>query len=166
MGLKNKAKHAVKKAAKAVVKKLNNKTLNRMVEVYKERNRNYDKVVVDVCFINGCDAMVPHPPRYRVTHQRQQLEANGLTTSEIFYTNVVANDVVVNASCFVIFRCPYTPEIYKLITLAHALHKKVYFDIDDLVIDTVYTDLIPYVQGFLRLKRRSMTMASSGWERH
>lgn len=147
MGLKNKAKHAVKKAAKAVVKKLNNKTLNRMVEVYKERNRNYDKVVVDVCFINGCDAMVPHPPRYRVTHQRQQLEANGLTTSEIFYTNVVANDVVVNASCFVIFRCPYTPEIYKLITLAHALHKKVYFDIDDLVIDTVYTDLIPYVQG-------------------
>lgn len=154
MGLKSAAKHAIKGAAKAIVKKLNNKTLNRLVEVYKDRNRHFDRIYVDVCFINGCDPSVPHPPRYRVTHQRQQLEANGLTTSEVFYTNVIANDVVVNASCFVIFRCPYTPEIYKLVTLAHALHKKVYYDIDDLVIDTVYTDRIPYVQGLSKEEKK------------
>lgn len=147
MGLKSMAKHLVKSAAKKVVRKKNSKRLNRLVEVYKERKHHFDHSVVDVLFINGCDASVPHPPRYRVTHQREQLEANGITTSEVFYTNVVAKDVVVNASCFVIFRCPYTPEIYNLISMAHAMNKKVFYDIDDLVIDTVYTDLIPYVKG-------------------
>ena len=35
-----------------------------------------DRVYKDVLFINGCDESVPHPARYRVTHQREQLAAN------------------------------------------------------------------------------------------
>ena len=37
----------------------------------------------DVLFINGCDYAVPHPIRYRVDHQIQQLEAAGLSTLRI-----------------------------------------------------------------------------------
>ncbi len=105
-----------------------------------------DRPMVDVCFINGVDQSVPHPPRYRVTHQREQLHAAGFTTSEIFYTEVQP-DHVRYANMFVIFRCPIIPQVEELIKLAKKLNKPVYFDVDDLVIDTKYTDLIPYVQS-------------------
>ena len=39
--------------------------------------------VKDILFINGC--YLPHPSRYRVTHQREQLESNNITTDEVFY---------------------------------------------------------------------------------
>ena len=31
---------------------------------------SYNEMYKDVLFINGCDESVPHPARYRVTHQR------------------------------------------------------------------------------------------------
>ncbi len=103
------------------------------------------RAMVDVLFINGCDLSVPHPPRYRVSHQREQLEANNITTDEIFYTQVMPDDVKY-ANAFIIFRCPYTDVIGNLIIEAKRENKPVWFDVDDLVIDTKYTDLIPYVQ--------------------
>ena len=42
-----------------------------------------DRVYKDVVFINGCDESVPHPARYRVTHQREQLAANNISTGEV-----------------------------------------------------------------------------------
>lgn len=100
----------------------------------------------DVLFINGCAPSVPHPPRYRVTHQREQLEAAGITTDEVYYENLDP-DLARYYRTFVIFRCPYTDAVGKLIHRAHDLNKKVIFDVDDLVIDTEYTDTIPYVMG-------------------
>ena len=44
-----------------------------------------DRVYKDVLFINGCDESVPHPARYRVTHQREQLAANNISTGEVSY---------------------------------------------------------------------------------
>lgn len=103
--------------------------------------------MVDVCFINGCDPIVPHPPRYRVTHQREQLGANHVSTSEIFYTDVNPEEDVRFANMFIIFRCPYTEAVGELIRLAKSLNKTVWYDVDDLVIDTRFTDLLPYTQG-------------------
>lgn len=99
---------------------------------------------VDVLFINGCDYSVPHPIRYRVDHQAEQLEAVGIST-KIINAWEIDEDYARIARVFVIFRCPYADVIGDFINLAHALNKKVYFDIDDLVIDTVYTDSIPFV---------------------
>ncbi len=116
-------------------------SLRRDVEVESGRR------MVDVCFINGCDPrIVPHPSRYRVTHQREQLEANNISTDQIFFEDLTEDDVRY-ANAFVIFRCPYTEKVGALIEAAKKMHKPVYYDIDDLVFDTVYTDLIPYVQG-------------------
>lgn len=101
---------------------------------------------MDVLFINGCDpAIVPHPPRYRIAHQQEQLIANNIDSNKVFYTNL-SLDQVRNYRVFIFFRCPYTPVIGEFIKLAKKLHKTVLYDIDDLVIDTKYTDLIPYVR--------------------
>ena len=101
--------------------------------------------MVDVLFINGCDSSVPHPARYRVTHQREQLTANNIITDEVYYMNLQLQQVKY-ANLFVFFRCPHTDVIEEFIRQAKELNKTVLFDIDDLVVDTEYTDTIKYIQ--------------------
>lgn len=101
--------------------------------------------MVDVLFINGCDSSVPHPARYRVTHQREQLMAYNIISDEIYYIDLQMEQVKY-AHLFVFFRCPYTDTIGKFIEKAKELNKTVLFDIDDLVVDTKYTDTIKYIQ--------------------
>ena len=76
-----------------------------------------NKVYRDVLFINGCDESVPHPARYRVTHQREQLEMNNISTNQIYYVNLQLDQVRFYRT-FVFFRCPYTDMIGEFIKLA------------------------------------------------
>ena len=105
-----------------------------------------NRIFKDVLFINGCDESVPHPARYRVTHQREQLEMNNISTNQVYYANLDLDQVRFYRT-FVLFRCPYTEVIGEFIKLARGLNKRVLFDIDDLVIDTVYTDTIKYLDS-------------------
>lgn len=99
---------------------------------------------VDVLFINGCDYSVPHPIRYRVEHQAEQLEAVGMTTRIVNAWDLNEDHVRI-ARTFIVFRCPYFDFLERFVESAHSLNKRVLFDIDDLVIDTFYTDQIPYL---------------------
>lgn len=98
---------------------------------------------MDVLFINGC--YLPHPSRYRVAHQREQLFANNIISSEVFYEDLTL-DLVKQFRLFVFFRCPYTDIVGEFIKCAKSHNKTVLFDVDDLVIDQKYTDQIPFVQ--------------------
>lgn len=101
----------------------------------------------DVLFINGCPRdLLPHPPRYRVTHQMEQLKINGYTCDEVFFENVDLKQVRMY-SCFVIFRAPYTEKLNEFVQSARSWNKPVLYDIDDLVIDTKYTNENKYVQS-------------------
>lgn len=99
----------------------------------------------DVLFISGCREDLPHPWRYRVIHQREQMEACNISTEEIYYQDLSLN-LLRYYRIFIFFRCPCTESIEKFVIMAKKLNKKVIYDIDDLVIDTVYTDQIAYVQ--------------------
>lgn len=103
-----------------------------------------EKMYMDVLFINGC--YLPHPSRYRVSHQREQLLAYGVTSNEVFFENLTM-DLLKRYRLFIFFRCPYTDLIGEFIAKAKTEHKTVLYDIDDLVIDKKYTDQIPYVQS-------------------
>lgn len=106
---------------------------------------------MDVLFINGC--YLEHPSRYRVTHQREQLAAGGITSAEIFYTKLTL-DLVNNFRMFIFFRCPYTDLIGAFVEQAKSYNKTVFFDIDDLMIDTKYTSTIPFVHDMSVQERR------------
>lgn len=97
----------------------------------------------DVLFINGC--YLPHPSRYRIAHQREQLLAKNIVTSEIFYTDLTL-DLVKRYRLFIFYRCPYTDMVGKFIDLAKKYHKHVLFDMDDLLIDESYTRTIDYIK--------------------
>lgn len=96
----------------------------------------------DVLFINGC--CLPHPSRYRVDHQREQLEANGLSTDKIYYENLTL-DKEKYYRAFVFFRCPITDTVKEFIEKAKYNNKIVFYDIDDLVFDKEYTKTIKYL---------------------
>lgn len=100
-------------------------------------------IYADVLFINGC--YLPHPARYRVSHQREQLLAKNIVTSEIFYTDLTL-DLVKRYRLFVFYRCPYTDTVGEFIELAKKYHKHVLFDMDDLLIDESYTRTIDHIK--------------------
>ncbi|WP_297237040.1 glycosyltransferase [uncultured Faecalicoccus sp.] len=104
-------------------------------------------VFKDVLFINGCPRdLLGQSVRYRVDHQKEQLESFGLRCDEIYYKNIQLDQVRLYRN-FIIFRSIYTPELETFIQKARSLNKKVYYDIDDLVFDTFFTDLIPSVRN-------------------
>lgn len=97
----------------------------------------------DVLFINGCT--LPHPERYRVDHQMEQLSANNVSSNKVYYERLTL-DMLKYYRAFVFFRCPITPMIKEFIEKAKSNNKAVFFDIDDLVIDKKYTSKIKYLK--------------------
>ena len=111
-----------------------------------KRYSNNKRNIKDVLFINGCDTKIaPHPYRYRVLHQMEQLSAGFLESDEFFYLNFEPK-IISDYRVIIFFRCPFTQEVGEAIKIAKKFNKKVLFDIDDLVIDTKYTDIIPYIK--------------------
>lgn len=106
----------------------------------------------DILFVNGCTLL--HPERYRVDHQMEQLESCGLSVDKVLYTELKPERLKFYRA-IVIFRCPITPEVEKLIENAHYFNKRVFFDVDDLVIDKKYTDTIKYVQEMGKKERET-----------
>ena len=102
-----------------------------------------DKIMGDVLFVNGC--YLPHPSRYRVSHQREQLCAADMSSSEVFYTELTM-DMARLYRVFIFFRCPYTEQIGEFIANAKKNNKVVLYDIDDLMIDKKYTKTIDYLK--------------------
>jgi glycosyltransferase involved in cell wall biosynthesis len=95
----------------------------------------------DVLFVNGCS--LDHPQRYRVDHQIEQLQFNGLTCDKLYFEKLSPADLKFYRG-FVFFRCPITPVIGELISKARYFNKTVLFDIDDLVLAEEYVRDLPY----------------------
>ncbi|MCI5648103.1 MAG: glycosyltransferase [Fusicatenibacter sp.] len=109
-------------------------------EFQKEKSRIYR----DLLFISGCNEQLPHPHRYRVLHQMEQLEAAGYTCDTVYFQEI-SLPMVRCYSGFIIFRAPATEKLMEFLQEAHRLNKKIWYDVDDLVIDTNYTDQIPWL---------------------
>ncbi len=116
-------------------------------KVQKKRN---DRVCADVLFVNG--SYLKHPARYRVNHQMEQLEAQNISCSEVFYTEL-SKDMVSNYRLFVFFRCAYTEGIKEFIDKARKYNKAVIYDIDDMVFDRIYVEGIPYLSNLSDMER-------------
>ena len=110
----------------------------------KEFQREKSRVYRDILFISGCNEQLPHPHRYRVVHQMEQLEAGGYTGDTVYFQELKPW-MVRCYGAFVIFRCPMTDTLREFATMAKQMNKPLWYDVDDLVIDTKYTDQIPFL---------------------
>ena len=119
----------------------------------------YNLAYGDVLFINGCT--LPHPSRYRVDHQMEQLLSSGVYAEQVFYENLTLDKIKYFRS-FVFFRCPITDTVREFIKVAKEYNKVVFFDIDDLVIDKKYTDKIEFVKN---MNKEDKALYDDGVER-
>jgi glycosyltransferase involved in cell wall biosynthesis len=114
-------------------------------------NRKYDKCFKDILFINGCS--LPHPQRYRVTHQMEQLRSYGVSCETVDYDKLNLDSVRFFRG-FVFYRCPITPIVEEFIKLAKENNKTVFYDIDDLVFDLEHTKLIKFLDTMSEDERK------------
>lgn len=115
---------------------------------YQKKQKKYVK---DILFINGCG--LPHPQRYRVDHQIEQLESHGIYCDKIHYERLTLDQIKYYRG-FVFYRCPITPNIEKFIKIARENNKTCFYDIDDLVFDLKYTDGIKYLDTLSEEERK------------
>ena len=93
-------------------------------------DKNDKRHIKDILFINGC---------------YKKLNAHFLESDEFFYLDFEPFKVC-DYRIIIFYRCPWTQKVGEAIKLAKILNKKVLFDIDDLIIDTKYTETIPYLK--------------------
>lgn len=100
--------------------------------------------VRDILFINGCT--LPHPSRYRVDHQLEQLAYFGLSTGSIFRTYLTKRHLYLYRG-FIFYRVPANDFLIEFVEEAKAKGKACFFDIDDLMYDFDYVKDIDYVKN-------------------
>lgn len=111
--------------------------------IFKE-NEKHIQQVKDILFINGC--YLPHPSRYRVDHQMEQLNSNNVSSDSVFYEDLTL-ELEKYYRGFVFFRCPITDTVKEFIKKAKENNKTIFYDIDDLVFDKKYTKTIKHLNN-------------------
>ena len=106
------------------------------------KKAKYQHNFKDILFINGCS--LPHPQRYRVDHQMEQLESYGVSCDRVNY-EVLKLDLARYYRGFVFYRCPITPIVEEFIKIARENNKTIFYDIDDLVFDLDHTKMIKFL---------------------
>ena len=98
-----------------------------------------------ILLVDGVENIIPQCTRYRVLNKAEQLRKHGFAVKVVNLSDFQLS-MAQNASHIIIYRTPISPELLRLCHLAKEYGKPVFFDIDDLVFDTVYTDQLSYTQ--------------------
>lgn len=115
--------------------------LENIIKKFKEIPRNQY-----ILIINGVENIIPQCTRYRVLNKAEQLRKNGFAVKVVNASEFQVSQAQY-ASHIIIYRASWSIQLQLLCDLAKSENKPVYFDIDDLVFDTVYTDQLSYTQG-------------------
>lgn len=107
------------------------------------KGRNHKEYIL---IIDGVENFIPQLTTYRVNNKVEQLKSLGFNVKKVNLSQFKLHDAEY-ASHIIIYRASYTSQLVELIQLARRNDKPVLYDIDDLVIDTKYTDQLTYVKG-------------------
>lgn len=105
-----------------------------------------------ILLVDGVENIIPQCTRYRVLNKAEQLRKHGFAVKVVNLSDFQLS-MAQNASHIIIYRSPISPELLRLCHLAKDYGKPVFFDIDDLVFDTVYTDQLSYTQGLNQVEK-------------
>lgn len=134
----------------ALLTYLENETSYPMQVIYDIMDEVKNKKVKEhILIIDGVENAIPQCTRYRVLNKAEQLRSLG---HEVWVVNRSGFQMgyAEHASHIIIYRCAYSNELSELCRLAKKYNKTVLFDIDDLVIDTKYTNQLSYTQSLSR----------------
>ena len=107
------------------IKSLSSKSKRYVTDKVIKLHKKYDNSFKDILFINGC--LLPHPQRYRVDHQIEQLESYGVSCEKVDYDKLNLDSVRFYRG-FVFYRCPITPTVKDFIKQAKDNNKTVFYE--------------------------------------
>ena len=107
-----------------------------------------------ILLIDGVENIIPQCTRYRVLNKAEQLRKHGFEVKVVNLSEFELTQAQ-NASHIIIYRSPISPELLRLCYLAKDYGKPIFFDIDDLVFDTLYTDQLSYTKGLPRHEKEN-----------
>ncbi|MUN89869.1 rhamnan synthesis F family protein [Enterococcus gallinarum] len=107
-----------------------------------------------ILVIDGVENVIPQLTKYRVENKIEQLKNLNFRVKLVGLSKLKLSDAE-RASHIIIYRAPYNELLVSMVKLAKEYHKPVLYDIDDLVIDTKYTDQLSYVQGLSRIDKQN-----------
>ena len=107
-----------------------------------------------ILLIDGVENIIPQCTRYRVLNKAEQLRKHGFEVKVVNLSEFELTQAQ-NASHIIIYRSPISPELLRLCHLAKDYGKPIFFDIDDLVFDTLYTDQLSYTKGLPRHEKEN-----------
>lgn len=124
--------------------KMNSKYPVRLIHniIEEIKNKPHEEYIL---IIDGVQNIIPQCTRYRVLNKQEYLENQGYKVKVVNLSDFQMKDIRY-ASTIIVYRAPYSAILDDMVELAHQKGTKVYFDIDDLVIDTKYTDQLEYTQ--------------------
>ena len=124
--------------------KMNSKYPVRLIHniIEEIKNKPHEEYIL---IIDGVQNIIPQCTRYRVLNKQEYLENHGYKVKVVNLSDFQMKDIRY-ASTIIVYRAPYSAILDEMVQLAHQKGTKVYFDIDDLVIDTKYTDQLEYTQ--------------------
>ncbi|MGM0215608.1 rhamnan synthesis F family protein [Enterococcus sp. AZ109] len=117
-----------------------------------------------ILIIDGVENKIPQCTRYRVLNKAEQLRSFGFNVKVVGISRFQLLDAEF-ASLIIIYRCGYSDILAELCRLAKQFDKTVLYDIDDLVIDTKYTDLLDYTKNLSKVEKGNYDANVDGYGR-
>lgn len=117
-----------------------------------------------VLIIDGVENIIPQCTRYRVLNKAEQLEKLGYEVKVVNLSELQLLDCK-SASHIIIYRAPDLPILIQICSLASKTGIPVFYDIDDLVFDTKYTDQLAYTQGLSVKEKNNYDESVRGYGR-
>ncbi|EGP65862.1 glycosyltransferase, group 1 family protein [Streptococcus sp. oral taxon 056 str. F0418] len=107
-----------------------------------------------ILIIDGVENIIPQCTRYRVFNKAEQLRKNGFAV-KVVNASEFSLAQAQYASHIIIYQAPWSVHLQLLCDLAHKEQKPVYYDIDDLVFDTFYTNQLSYTQSLTEKEKEN-----------
>ena len=117
-----------------------------------------------VLIIDGVENIIPQCTRYRVLNKAEQLEKLGYDVKVVNLSKLQLLDCK-GASHLIIYRAPDLPILSQVCQLENKTGVPVFYDIDDLVFDTKYTDQLAYTQGLSTADKNNYDESVRGYGR-
>ena len=125
------------------------KIIKEIIEDIKEKDSQKYVLIID-----GVENVIPQLTKYRVENKIEQLKNLNFRVKSVGLSELKISDAE-RASHIIIYRAPYNEMLVNLIQVAKEFNKPVLYDIDDLVIDTKYTDQLSYVKGLSKIEKQN-----------
>lgn len=106
-----------------------------------------------ILIIDGVENKIPQCSRYRVLNKKEQLESLGYKVQVVNYSNARLCDMEY-VKLVIVYRAPYLGILHSIADLCNKYSILILFDIDDLVIDTKYTDLLDYTKNLSKFAKK------------